>query len=215
MAIDGVQIANQALSELEEDVIQSFQDGTSIANLCARQFPDARDSALELHPWNFAKYYARLARSADTPQTDQWLYQYPLTSTDPYCIKVRSLNNQNNLRFEVGQSSQNVRVLFTNEGTAAIEYTGRQEDLDSWSPLARQVLVKILASRMAKAITGQSSVEQLKWEEGLALLQEARGSDGREGSPVRLQASNILTRARHRSGGSLWGLGIREGTSDI
>lgn len=207
---DAVSIANEALGELEEHAIQSFEDGTAIASLCQRMYGPARDMALELHPWNFAKYYARLARSGESIQTDQWQYMYTLDTAVPYVIRVRGINGENGLTFEVGQDRGNNRVLYTNEGTVSIEYTGRNENLNNWSPIALQVLTKLMASKMAKAITGQNSVEQLKMQEAMAFLPLAQGADGREGTPTILRANNLLVRARHRHGSSLWTLGIRE-----
>ena len=101
-------------------------------------------------------------------------------------------------------NAQGERVLYSDDASVKIEYTARVDDLGSWSPLALQVLMKIMASKLAKPITGQNSTTQLKWQEALALLPEAKGSDGREGSPFRLRPNMTLTNARHRSGGT-WG----------
>jgi len=207
---DAVSIANEALGELEERAIQSFSDGTAVASLAQRMYGPARDMALELHPWNFAKYYARLARSGEILQTDQWQYMYTLDTAIPYVIKVRGVNGENNIPFEVGQDRGNNRVLYTDEGTVSIEYTGRNDNLNNWSPLALQFLAKLMASKMAKAITGQNSVEQAKLQEALAFLPLAQGSDGREGTPVILRANNLLVLARRRHGSNLRTLGIRE-----
>jgi hypothetical protein len=153
---------------------------------------------LELSPWNFATAFARLARSPDTPPF-KWRYQYPLP-TDPYCIKVRGTDEGNGAQFEIGTDPNNGRVLFSDQANVSIEYTKRVLDLGSWSPLAYQVLVKMLASKLAKPLTGQSSLGELKLKELYALLPEARGSDGREGSPFALRANTTLVRARHTSG---------------
>jgi hypothetical protein len=129
----------------------------------------------------------------------KWRYQY-LLPTNPWCIKVRGTNEGAGALFEVGTDGSGHRVLFSDQGTVSIEYTKRVEDIGSWSPLATQVLIKVLASKLAKPLTGQSSLADQKLKEAFALLPEARGSDGREGSPFRLRANTSLTRARHASG---------------
>jgi hypothetical protein len=198
---DEIGVCNQALAELGESFIQSFHDGTSVANVCATLYPDVRDETLELHPWNFATYRTRLARSPDTPAMD-YRYMYPLP-TNPWCIKVHGTDQGNGARFNVGVDAYNGRVLYSDQGSVSIVYTARVTDLGVWAPLALQVLVKLLASRLAKVLTGQNSLAQLKFQEAVALLPEARSADGREGYPVVLRPNNRLTLSRHQHGGVL------------
>lgn len=198
-----VEVCNQAISELGggefgSPRIQGFADGTSLSTMCGDFFPDARDMVLEMHPFNFATAFARLARSPDEPVM-KWRYQFPLP-TNPYCIKVRATDEGNGAQFEVGTDAYNGRVLFSDQPNVSIEYTKRVEDIGSWSPLAVQVLIKVMASKLAKPLTGQSSLAEFKMKEAYALLPEARGSDGREGSPFALRANTTLVRARHTSG---------------
>jgi hypothetical protein len=166
--------------------------------MCGELYPSSRDAVLELHPFNFATAFARLARSPDTPPM-KWRYQF-LLPTNPYCLKVRGTDEGPGADFEIGTDSNGHRVLFSDQPEVSIEYTKRVLDLGSWSPLAYQVLVKMLASRLAKPLTGQSSLTDQKLKEAYALLPEARGSDGREGSPFRLRANTTLTRARQTNG---------------
>jgi len=199
---DPVSICNEAIGELGGVFLQAFDEGTSTARLCAQLYPGARDMTLELHPWNWATAYQTLTRSPDAPAM-KWAYQYALP-TQPWCIKVRGTDRGNGARFEVGTNAQGERVLYSDDASVKIEYTARVDDLGSWSPLALQVLMKLMASKLAKPITGQNSTTQLKWQEALALLPEAKGSDGREGSPFVLRANTTLTNARHGYRGT-WG----------
>jgi hypothetical protein len=198
---DEIGVCNQALAELGESFIQSFSDGTSVANVCATLYPDVRDEVLELHPWNFATYRTRLSRSPDTPAMD-YQYMYPLPS-NPWCIKVQGTDEGNGARFNVGMDRFNTRVLYSDQGSVSIVYTARVTDLGVWAPLALQILVKLLASRLAKVLTGQNSLAQLKFQEAVALLPEARSADGREGYPVVLRPNTRLTRRRQTHGGVL------------
>jgi hypothetical protein len=203
---DPTSVSNEALGELGAIAISSFEDGTSLSTLCAQMYTPARDMTLELHPWNFAKAFARLSqvdRPDDAPVSFKWAFEYQLM-TDPYCLKVQGTDQGNGAKFEVGIGQNNARVLFSNQSAVSIEYTARVEDLNMWSPLALQVLVKVLASKLAKPITGEGSTEEAKWKEALLLLPEARGSDGREGYPVVLRANRGLVHARLGVGRVPW-----------
>lgn len=204
---DPVSVSNTAIAEcgggaFGNPQIQSFVDGTSLSTLCGQFYPETRDAVLELAPWNFAMVLTTLARSPDTPAM-KWQYQYQLP-TQPYCLRVRGTNQGNGAHFEIGNDAEGHRVLFSNEASVSIEYTARVEDLGAWSPLAIQVLIKMLASKIAKPLTGQNSLADQKLKEALAFLPEAKGSDGREGSPYVLKANRTLVHARRRHGGSLW-----------
>jgi hypothetical protein len=207
MMPDPIGVCNQALGELGAAPILSFQDGTSVATLCSQLYADTRDAVLSLHPWNFCTVYVALARLVETPPFG-WLYMYSLP-TQPYCLTVRSTDQDNTVPYEIGLDSQGHRVLLSDQGTVSISYTARIEDLNLWSPLAVQVLVKMVAGRLAKAITGQSSVAELKIKEAYALLPEAKRSDGREGTPKIIHRPVGLIAARHRLGGG-WTWPIRE-----
>lgn len=205
--MDEIGVCNQAIGEIGggefgSPQIQSFVDGTSLSTLCGQFYPDTRDAVLELAPWSFALALARLARSPDVPPF-KWKYSYQLP-TQPYCLRVRGTDRGNGAHFEIGTDAEGHRCLFSDETSVSIEYTGRVPDLNAWSPLAVQVLIKMMASKLAKPVTGQNSLAQQKLQEAMAFLPEAKGSDGREGSPYVLRANRTLVHARRRSGGSVW-----------
>lgn len=197
--MDPIGVCNAALvSELGDVFIQSFEEGTSRARLCAATYPESRDAVLEMAPWNFAQAFATLAHGPENTHAAStqmgWRYTYTLPP-DEWCIKVHGTDEGNGARFDpVG------RCIYSNEGSVTIRYTRRVEDLGSWSPLALQVLIKLIASKLAKPITGQNSTAELKLQEAMAFLQEARFSDGREGPPPVLRPNMRLLHARHRFG---------------
>lgn len=189
-------IINAALGELGEYRIESFDDESNLADLALRHYDEARDSTLELFPWHFSCVYQSLTRLATAPAF-RWAYQYSLP-TDPYCLKVLETDKGSGTRWEIGAYSPAPgvdvqRVLFSNEPTVKIAYTARIEDVGLWTPLAIQVLIKVLASKLARPLTGQQSVEQAKWQEALALLPQALTSQVREGDPSRYRASETST----------------------
>jgi hypothetical protein len=77
MASD-VDICNDALAMLgDEATVASIDppEGSAQADHCARFYPKARDSLLEMHQWGFATVRANLALLAVTPPST-WLYAY-------------------------------------------------------------------------------------------------------------------------------------------
>lgn len=201
--MDPVNVSNQALGQLGGAFIQAFDEGTSLATLCGQTYPGVRDEVLELHPWNFAAFQSRLPLLAQDPVMT-WRYMYAL-QTDPWCIKVRGTDEGSGAKFEVAMDRLAGRILYSNRANLAITYTGRVDDLGSWSPLAVQVLICLMASKLAKPLTGQNSLTELKYKEALTLLPQAQSSDGREGSPFRLRPNTRLTSARHGHTGRAWG----------
>lgn len=206
-----VDVCNQAIGELgggdrTTPRISSFTDGTSLSTECALHYDSARDMALEMHPWNFAYAQAVLQRHTDTPVM-KWQYMYHLP-TSPWCIKVRGTDQDPGDCWEVGINANEERMLYSNRSSVSIEYTARVENLNIWSPLAMQVLVKVMASKLAKFLTGQNSLTELKLKEAQMLIPEAKGSDAREGTPYKLAPNTTMTYARHAGGGTPWVEGL-------
>lgn len=189
-----IEVINGALGLLKAPRIQSLHDSTEAATQCRLQYALCRDVVLEAGTgWNFASVRAALAASTTTPAMD-WAYQYPLPTT-PWCIKVRDPNPVLT-PWEVGYDPLEGRVLLSDASTMIIRYTARVEDLNIWSPLAVMALQHLLASQLAVPITGQIEKAQA-WQKSYAtLLTEANVSDGREGSPVQVRPTTILTGRR-------------------
>jgi hypothetical protein len=194
------EICNEALGELGASLIQGFTDGTSVSTLCGTFYPQARDATLELHVWDFAQRRVLLAASAEAPAFG-WAYQFPLP-TDPYCLKVHETDRGSWVPWDVELDSQGRRVLLSDQSSVGILYTARIEDLNLWSPLALQVLVKVLAAKLAKPITGQNSTAEMKLKEAYTLLPQAKASDGQQGTPRVLRLPQSVAYARHGSGRS-------------
>jgi len=89
MATD-VSICSNALRRLGDAPITSLTDDTERARLCNAFFPDARDTVLRAHPWNFAITRASLPQLSDTPAYG-FNYMYALP-TDPYCLRVLEMS---------------------------------------------------------------------------------------------------------------------------
>jgi hypothetical protein len=209
--MDPTTAVNSALAELGDTLIDSLDAQTHLSQTCRLIYPQARDFTLELHAWNFAHFQADLDRSEVTPPAS-WASQFLLPTgvgfgAPPYCLVVLGTAlDPGGPPWEPGNHPSDGRVLWSNEETVAIHYTGRVENLNAWNSLAMDILIKVLGSKLAKALTGQNSLAQGKLQEALALLPLARRRDGREGTPMVARANSLLLAQRLSTGG-LWGGG--------
>lgn len=207
---DPTSVTNEALIELHEALIDSLDSTTPMANRARLVYPEVRDTVLETHPWNFAAARADLSRSDITP-ANGWQYQYPLPTgagwhAPPYCLMVRGTHlDPDGPPWEVGSDPTDGRVLWTDLECVSISYTARIESLSDWSALARQVLVKILASKLAKT----DALAKAKIQEAFALLPVAKRKDVSEGTPLHLRPNRLLWAARQRQGNASPYVGFR------
>lgn len=154
MASD-TQIANLALSRISQDQILSLDDDSPSARFCKSFFDQARDEVLQSNPWRFAVKVAELSALTSEPLLE-WEKEFQLPSD---CLRVLSLNgagpHDRSDYFEV----QGKRLL-TNEGTAIIKYVWRVTDGSFYHPLFVSALSCLLASMIAKPLTGDSGAAQ-------------------------------------------------------
>ena len=178
-----VDICNLALSHLG-DVAQVSSiappDTSAQAGHCARFYPIARDSLLEMHSWGFATKRISLALSAVT--SNQWAYVYVgpadvlnyLTVIDPnatddfstpvptYGSYPLAPNAQPGIyspqEFVVETDNSGNDLVYTNQENALLKYSAKVTDTTKFSPLFVETLAYWLAAKLAGPI--------LKGEEG-------------------------------------------------
>lgn len=177
-------IANLALAEISSHEITNLADDTTEARWCNRFYGQCRDEMLRAHPWNFAMKRANLTQSVTTP-VNEWSTQFELPAD---FISLYQLNgftvwggtniplNRNNLfQIEAG-------ALLTNCETATVRYVFQQTDATTFDPLFVTALSLLLASKIAKPITGNDGTAWTQRYEGIA-LPRAMKYDAREDKP--------------------------------
>lgn len=176
-------ICNQALVKLGVPRILSLSDATQPARYCNEIYAITRDEVLRSHDWNFARKRAVLSELADEPLFG-WDHQYELPSD---CLRVRQLNS-----FEEDEARPSWEVeagrILTDEETASIIYTFRQEDSELYDPLFIEALSLKLAAKLCTPLTGSrsQSADLIKEYEALASPKAARNDSG-EGRTKRKQ----------------------------
>lgn len=209
-------ICNLALSQLGDSATVSSinpPEGSAQADHCARFYPLARDSLLEMHDWSFATRRALLVQLDNT--VTQWAYCYAAPSdmlnpiavldstatddlatvlqpTDPWLSAVPGYGGTPLVAapapqpYVLERNDDGAEVVRTNQAAALLRYTARVTDPTRFSPLFARALAASLSSMLAGPL--------LKGEAGAAAALRwqvvAFGQDGRSGWFGRAAASD-------------------------
>lgn len=167
-----------ALGYLGDDATVSSlspPEGSAQADHCARFYPIARDSLLEMHAWGFATRRASLALlSASPPSSWKYAYAQPAdalnllsilapNASDDYSaglaaygsvtgVTNNSLGTYTPQPFTSEVDSTGAAVIYTNQENAVLRYTALVTDPTQFSPLFTEALAWLLASKLAGPI---------------------------------------------------------------
>jgi hypothetical protein len=183
-----VDLCNLALARLGDDASVSSinpPDQSAQASHCARFYPIARDSMLEMHTWGFSTKRAVLSQIANP--TTEWAYCYAApsdmlnilavldsASTDDYGVSsispqtvIGTINTGNSVYTPQTFSMETINgvdVILTNQPNATVRYTGYVTDTTKFSPLFADALSWLLASHLAgpviKGTVGASAAKE-------------------------------------------------------
>lgn len=151
-----VNICNLALAHLGDNATVASIDppeGSAQAEHCARFYPVARDSLLELHAWKFATKRTRLA-SIDT-ESWSWGFAYAEPSDALKLLAVLPPSADSDAQTqpyepETGYSSAD--LILCNTEDATLRYISHVTDTTRFSPLFTLTLSWHLASMLAGPI---------------------------------------------------------------
>lgn len=170
MASD-VDICNLALGHLGDNATVASLDppeGSAQAEHCARFYPIARDSLLELHPWGFATKRAQLAQLGNG--WPEWDYSYahpadalniiavlPPDASDDYSMGLSNVpiaagGSYVPQAFSCELDANGADVIYTDQEDAVLRYTALVTDPTKFSPLFVMSLSWHLASMLAGPI---------------------------------------------------------------
>lgn len=193
-----VDIANYALNIIGASNISSLGENSKVGRLVNQRYEGVRDAVFRSHPWNCLIRRAELAQETETPVFG-YSRQYNLP-TNPFCLRVLEFSNgslsypQDNMTNNTGGPVFVIegRKLLTDEDTVRIKYIARVTDPQQYDALLIDALSARLASEIAYAATGSTSVSQLADALYRDKLREARFVDATEGAPQKLEASDFI-----------------------
>ena len=142
-------ICNAALQLVKHSkTITSLQQASKEANACEVVFEELRDTMLEMHVWNFAIRRVQLAALVSTPAFE-WKYSYQLPADH---LRVVSVNAST---VGLGHAAYRIEgdTLSADAEEVYLKYVARIVDPNLMTPTFRAALSKLLASRLAVALT--------------------------------------------------------------
>lgn len=202
-------ICNLALSNIGDSatvVSISPPSGSVQAVHCARFYPIARNSMLEMHPWDFAVKRVSLALLSETPPSP-WQYAYAApgdalnliaildpAATDDYSAGLIQYGSYQGppgamvgiytpQPFTSEVDPTGTQVIYTNQQNAVLRYSALVTDSTQFSPLFVTALGYLLASMLAgPIIKGAEGRAESKAQYQLfkAAMGEATSSDSNQ-----------------------------------
>lgn len=180
-----VDIVNLALARIGDSATVTSIDppeGSAQAEQAKRFYPIARDTLLELHPWNFATKRISLAATSDVaPDTWQFTYSLPanyIRALAVYPEETNSEADQQHFIIETNELGQ--LVLFTNVENATLKYISLITDTTKFTPLFVNTLSFMLSSFMAGSlIKGDAGmkISDTMYNKAMQLMNMAAGKD--------------------------------------
>ncbi len=200
-----VDICNLALAHLGDNATVasiSPPEGSAQAEHCARFYPIARDSLLNMHAWSFAMRRASLAAVANAWSTWQYAYALPADCLTAMAVLAPDAADDYSTHFTPPSAPtwyfaptvaagtyapQNFTVeagvVYTNQENAVLRYLGLEVDTTRYPPLFVMALSWHLASMLAgPLIKGDVGAAEARRCTSMmaAYLAQARSNDSAE-----------------------------------
>ena len=214
-------IVNMALSHVgSRSTVENFRTEKSEEAVQARIWYDyARQLALEMYDWNFARKRLGLtlhgdviSETATDPMAGVWGFRYQYPSD---CFKARKIQNPNAppddaTPFAVEPNLDgSEKTILTNLEDAVLVYTFDQEATELFSALFVLALSHLLASLMAWSLTGKRKVglDQFSLYQGVIVSAMAADANEAVESPPRdadwIRAREALSSSGFSGSGSI------------
>lgn len=166
--MSAVTICNTALGMLGAQSITSLDESSDRARLCKTFYESSRQALLRMHPWSCATKRVEIAPLATAPVFG-WGYAFPLPADF-----VRVLDcNETDYRLED-------RHVLSNSGVLHLVYVYDNQNESTWDSLLTEAMSIMLASKLAKPLTGSSAESDSQGEALRVLLKQARAINGQE-----------------------------------
>ena len=182
-----VDICNLALARLGDNATVASIDppeGSAQAEHCARFYPVARDSLLEMHAWKFATRRVLLAQLA----TDTWNWSFAYAEPTGVLkllavLPASASGDAESQEYEAETDGNGTPIILTNQEGASLRYVAHVTDTTGFSPLFVDALAWLLASYLAgPVLKGDAGAAMAKacLQSFMLVLSNAKTSDANQ-----------------------------------
>lgn len=185
-----IEICSNALLELGQLPISSFDEGNDRARLCANLYPNERNAQLRSHFWNCAVKRVQL-----TPQVAVPAYgfkaKYLLPGDWLRTLRVGT-DREASLDFR-----QEGREILCDAGSIFLRYVWRNENEGSWDALLIEVMQARMKWKLAYPITKSTSLRAELRDEWRLMLKQAKSIDSMDEPGESVADESPLITARY------------------
>lgn len=178
MSVSAVSICSNALLQLGDDPISSFDEDNDRTRLVANLYEQKRDAVLRSHPWNCAIKRVVLSPSTTTPEFD-WAYQFDLPADWLRNLSVGLVGDPDDHAVEG-------RMILMDSNVCYLRYIFRNDVPETWDSLLIDSMTEVMKAAITYATTKSTSKEQSVEQIVRDVLRSARAVDGQEGTPESL-----------------------------
>lgn len=178
VTISDVLICATALLELGSRPINSFDEDTEGARLCANLYQGVRDDMLRQHPWNFAKARVKLSPLKEAPEFG-YTHAFQLPADYLRLIEVNGIRAYEGVGFPPGYALENGKIL-CNSASLNLRYIFRNDQPNEWDSAFTRAMILAMKKTLAYAITrDQAAVANAsqEWAVALRLAKQVNGME--------------------------------------
>ena len=188
-----VLICNSALQLIKHSkIITSLEQDNKEANACELVYAELRDALLSMHNWNFATKRVQMARLSTAPPFE-WQYGYQVPAD---FLRLTNVYSNSSGRGTVPYKIEG-NELRSDAAEMYLRYVARIVDPNLMIPLFRIALSKLIASRLAVALSQSATRSDEMYSQFLDQdLPVAKSADSIQDLPDQLPESEWVS-ARH------------------
>lgn len=178
ITLSDILICSTALLELGSRPINSFDEDSEGARLCANLYGPVRDEMMRSHPWNFAK-----ARIVLTPVVDKPAFGYAnkflLPADYLRVIEVNGIRSPDGVGFPPGYAIENGYIL-ADVDSINLRYVFRNQNPASWDSAFVRVMILAMKKTLAYSITRDAGAVANSNQEWAISMRTAKQTNGME-----------------------------------
>lgn len=198
MAQTAINVCRRALLRVgDTDTVNSIESPqTEGEKYCAEFYDQARRETLRKHVWNFAKRRIEISKEVSGPLFG-FSARYKLPTDFVRIVQVGS-DIRKTLYYDYAVEGGYLLAdgIAQDDGELYLVYIRDEIDLNKWDAAALELLVLYLAEKLAFPLTKKQSLVTAIQEEIRSKAVEAKGVDGQDQPPKRVERSRMVETRR-------------------